>query len=97
MIGGAYAASRLVRPVRAGDAIFILVTGAGAALLHPHGMTAMVIWYFTIFAAQAAFLVWALRRLRHVRAILTLTAVLGLRNLGIMASVITTHALRNMG
>lgn len=96
-IGGAYAASRLVRPGPAGDAIFILVTWAGAALLHLHGMIVMVIWYFTILAAQAAFFVWALPRLGHVRAILTLTAVLGLHNLGIMVSVITTHALRNLG
>ncbi|MFY8095791.1 MAG: hypothetical protein ACOVN0_20100 [Niveispirillum sp.] len=97
MVGGVYAVSRVIRAGRVGDALFILVTGAGAALLHRHGTMLMITWYFTFFAAQAAFFVWVLPRLGHVRAILAVTAIHGLGNLGIMASVITTHALRNMG
>lgn len=97
MVGGVYAISRVIRPGRAGDVVFILVTGAGAALLHQHGMMIMVVWYFTFFAAQAAFFVWVLPRLGHIRAIVAVTAIHGLGNLGIMVSVITTHALRNMG
>lgn len=97
MVGGVYAASRVIRPGRSGDVVFILVTGAGAALLHRHGMLVMVVWYFTFFATQAAFFVWVLPRLGHIRAIVAVTAIHGLGNLGIMVSVITTHALRNMG
>lgn len=97
MVGGIYAISRVIRPGRVGDILFILVTGTGAALLHRHGMLVMIVWYFTFFAAQAAFFVWALPRLGHIRTILTITLIHALGNLGIMASVITTHALRNMG
>lgn len=97
MVGGVYAVSRIIRTGRTGDVLFILVTGTGAALLHRHGMLVMFVWYFTFFAAQAAFFVWALPRLGHIRTILTITLIHALGNLGIMASVITTHALRNMG
>lgn len=97
MVGGVYAISRLIPATRIADIGFILVTGAGAVLLHRHGMFIMVFWYFAFFAAQAVFFVWVLPRLGHVRAILAVTAIHGLGNLGIMASVITTHALRNMG
>lgn len=97
MVGGVYAISRLIPATRIANIGFILITSGGAVLLHRHGMFVMVLWYFAFFAAQAAFFVWALPRLGHVRTLLTVTAIHGLGNLGIMTSVFTTHALRNMG